>query len=137
MASVVREGRGDTRTWDLDQKSGTWDEKRISEPARVESCSANFSMDQMGPVSIKVPQRSASPSISCVNRMSVRHLLRSAWNSDSDTNLSDNNNMSDSATEGREEGMRPISVVVNVKPGPEEDSARPHSTRLLAQTTLR
>ena len=63
--------------------------------------------------------------------MSVRHLLRSAWNTDryqnqnsqnkkersftivvisvhtpvlfSDTNLSDNNNMSDSATEGRDE----------------------------------
>jgi len=66
MASGVREGRGDTKTWDLDQKSGTWDEKRISEPAKVESSSANFSMDQMGPVSIKVPQRSTSPSISCV-----------------------------------------------------------------------
>ena len=47
MASGVREGRGDTRTWDLDQKSGTWDEKRISEPAKVESSSANFSMDQV------------------------------------------------------------------------------------------
>ena len=47
MASGVGEGRGDTRTWDLDQKSGTWDEKRISEPAKVESSSANFSMDQV------------------------------------------------------------------------------------------
>ena len=47
MASGVREGRGDTKTWDLDQKSGTWDEKRISEPAKVESSSANFSMDQV------------------------------------------------------------------------------------------
>ena len=49
MASGVREGRGDTKTWDLDQKSGTWDEKRISEPAKVESSSANFSMDQVCP----------------------------------------------------------------------------------------
>ena len=56
MASGVweggRAGAGVQKTWDQGPKSGSWDEvhkKKISEPARVESSSANFSMDQVCP----------------------------------------------------------------------------------------
>ena len=56
MASGVweggRSGAGVQKTWDQGPKSGSWDEvhkKKISEPARVESSSANFSMDQVCP----------------------------------------------------------------------------------------
>ena len=53
MASGVWEGRGGgiqkTNVWD-GSKSGVWDEvqkKKVSEPTRVDSSSANFSMDQV------------------------------------------------------------------------------------------
>ena len=48
MASGVWEGKsGGEKNWD---GTKSWDEihkKKVSEPARVESCSANFSMDQV------------------------------------------------------------------------------------------